>query len=1086
MCWRHCSSGCSSIAPAGSFGGSIHAKAKRAELDVLLFVFLLAPPYNNVAYFHCNKDTMQETVTNHLRWRLALNLGSASLGWAVIILNKHGDACGIARSGVRLFATGRTPDNKDTMASHRRQKRAERRRRDRILRRFNRQIDALSLFGFVLKAADMRKDPYLLRARALDNQLTPSEFARVVHHISKHRGYNGDIGDTDGGPIKAAIKTTEAAFHAVQARTFGEWLWQRRRRGEGVRAKAQKAKAGRVESYVFYPSRQMVRDEFDAVWRKQAEFNSALFTQEARLAIEDAVFFQRPLHPVDCGRCTLLPEEYRAPIALPVAQRFRILQDVNHLRIDDGSAHGVPLTENQRQTLVSMLVRGEDITFAQIKKKVLGVASKSVKLNLEGKTRTALKGDATARALSSDECFGEHWHELSLSQQDDIVWRLLGIYGYKGVDAGVSMSERKKLIEKRRKELRLWLSSDFGVDEAHLDAIEQAALPGGYGALSRVALQRIVPKLQESEEEGGAPRTYDKAVRAAGFASASDVDGFNPSEFDAEEVVQVAHRTTGELRPALGVLPYYGRVLRRHVAFGSSDPKETNEEKRFGRIANPTVHIGLNQVRQVVNALMRRYGRPDEIVVELTRDLKQGAKARAETQNRNADNQARKRRIRKEIAEELCVHPDEVRESDVVKYILWEELSREPNRRCCPYSGKLISIPMLLSRKVEVGHILPYALTLDNSMNNRTVCLAEAIRAKGGETPWGAREQFERLGWKYEDIVLRAGEMEHAKAWRFAEGIDKRWLHEVREEFLSRALNDTSYLSRLARLYLESICPFGVRAAPGRITGLLRHYWGLNTLFGSKEERVSDYRRHAVDACVVGCVDHKTIRRVQEHLTKIDVFEDAVSGIPAPWRGYRDGVRRAIESIKTSRKPDHASNTAYLEESAYSWPPTEEGTVRKKGAEIDAKNVAPIINAKRKSATNRHWHSSPNWQRGKKSYVKTNYAFVEIVQNGDGWEAEFVPVFETRMYDAKHLPKTSLSGKPLVMRLRRGDVVELVDKNGGKQLVRITRFSTTQKIVFYSPLNNAGMGAGIEQSKTASSLQRSKARLVRLDVLGGT
>ena len=89
------------------------------------------------------------------------------------------------------------------------------------------------------------------------------------------------------------------------------------------------------------------------------------------------------------------------------------------------------------------------------------------------------------------------------------------------------------------------------------------------------------------------------------------------------------------------------------------------------------------------------------------------------------------------------------------------------------------------------------------------------------------------------------------------------------------------------------------------------------------------------------------------------------------------------------------------------------------------------------------------------------------------------------MYDTKNLPKTSLSGKPLVMRLRRGDVMQMWDKNGEKQLVRITKFSVAQGIIFYSPLNNAGTGTGIEQSKSASSLQRSKARLVRLDVLGG-
>ena len=47
-------------------------------------------------------------------------------------------------------------------------------------------------------------------------------------------------------------------------------------------------------------------------------------------------------------------------------------------------------------------------------------------------------------------------------------------------------------------------------------------------------------------------------------------------------------------------LPYYGKVLERHVSFGSGDPKD-GDEKRFGRLANPSVHIGLNQLRRVVN-----------------------------------------------------------------------------------------------------------------------------------------------------------------------------------------------------------------------------------------------------------------------------------------------------------------------------------------------------------------------------------------------------------------------------------------------------------------------------------------------------
>ena len=134
----------------------------------------------------------------------------------------------------------------------------------------------------------------------------------------------------------------------------------------------------------------------------------------------------------------------------------------------------------------------------------------------------------------------------------------------------------------------------------------------------RKALARIVPELQRDVV------TYDKAVQASGFAHHSDL-GFD-FDHDSDEVERVGERTiasTGEIKPvyAFKELPYYGRALQRHVAFAKDKPR--NDEERYGKIANPTVHIGLNQVRVVVNALIRRYGRPAEVVVELARDLKQ-------------------------------------------------------------------------------------------------------------------------------------------------------------------------------------------------------------------------------------------------------------------------------------------------------------------------------------------------------------------------------------------------------------------------------------------------------------------------------
>jgi CRISPR-associated endonuclease Csn1 len=73
----------------------------------------------------------------------------------------------------------------------------------------------------------------------------------------------------------------------------------------------------------------------------QAALQPALFTEVARADLRDTLLHQRPLRPVRPGRCTLLPDEERAPLALPSTQRFRILQEVNHLRLlDEHAARG--------------------------------------------------------------------------------------------------------------------------------------------------------------------------------------------------------------------------------------------------------------------------------------------------------------------------------------------------------------------------------------------------------------------------------------------------------------------------------------------------------------------------------------------------------------------------------------------------------------------------------------------------------------------------------------------------------------------------------------------------------------------------
>ena len=112
--------------------------------------------------------------SNRTRYRLGLDMGTNSIGWAAIGLDDDGEPCGIVDMGVRIFPDGRNPTDKASNAVNRRMARGQRRRRDRYLKRREDLIGALVEYGLMPEDADERKriandnerfDPYELRAK---------------------------------------------------------------------------------------------------------------------------------------------------------------------------------------------------------------------------------------------------------------------------------------------------------------------------------------------------------------------------------------------------------------------------------------------------------------------------------------------------------------------------------------------------------------------------------------------------------------------------------------------------------------------------------------------------------------------------------------------------------------------------------------------------------------------------------------------------------------------------------------------------------------------------------------------------------
>ncbi len=175
-----------------------------------------------------------------MRYRLALDLGSTSLGWAMVLLNGDRTPCAMIRAGVRIFSDGRNPKDGASLALTRREARAMRRRRDRLLKRKARMQRLLIEHGFFPADEAARKalellNPYELRAKGLDEALTPAEVARALFHINQRRGFKSnrktDKKDQDSGALKTAINSLRAQIDPAgsdgKARTVGELLWRR-------------------------------------------------------------------------------------------------------------------------------------------------------------------------------------------------------------------------------------------------------------------------------------------------------------------------------------------------------------------------------------------------------------------------------------------------------------------------------------------------------------------------------------------------------------------------------------------------------------------------------------------------------------------------------------------------------------------------------------------------------------------------------------------------------------------------------------------------------------------------------------------
>ena len=1004
---------------------------------------------------------------NSRPYRLGLDAGSNSLGWFVVWLDEKHNPTGLGPGGVRIYPDGRDPQSKTSNAVDRRVARGARRRRDRYLKRRSTLMSLLVAHGLMPEDVAARKvlealDPYELRAKALDETLPAHHIGRALFHLNQRRGFlsnrKTEKGDNESGAIKLAAGKLQEMMKLSGARTLGEFFNGRHRVREPVRTRNRST--GAKAEYDFYPTRQLLLDEFDAIWNRQAAHHPSM-TADARTAIHHAIFFQRPLKQPPVGKCSLDPakdkddeEGFRCPWAHPLAQRFRIWQEVRNLAVVETGRPSRPLDKEEGDKVALALIQTGKLSFDKIRG-LLKLPSEA-RFNLESEKRDHLLGDETAAKLSHKSLFGKAWRGFPLDRQIEIVSKLL------------DEADEKALI--------VWLEANTALDEETADRVASAFLPDSHSRLGLRVIRKIIPQMERG-------LNYPDAAKAAGYDHAL--------------------LPTGELSMN-GRLPYYGEWLQDDV-LGSGDPRDGND-KRWGRFPNPTVHIGLGQLRRVVNALIAEYGAPTEVAVEMTRAFKLSPKKLAEIEKEQAENQKKNEKR----ADEIRKLGQAVNARNLLKLRLWEEQNlHDPLDRRCPYSGEVIGIEKLLSEEVDIDHLIPFSASWDDSAANKIVCMRYANRAKGKRTPFeafGKSPTINGCHYDWEAISLRAAGLPKGKRWRFDPAAEQRF--DMQGGFQARQLNETGWLARVAKQYLAAVTdPYKIHVLPGKLTAMIRGKWGLNDLlpdhnFSDAKNR-KDHRHHVIDAMVAALTDRSLLHRISsaydEERQKIE--------IPLPWPNVREDLDAKLRAMTVSHKPDHGVQAQLHEDTAYGTVknPDKEGganlVYRKPFLALNDNEIGRIRDVRLREMVQTHVTTEkaagkdlkaalqsfsvrtdipglphgirhvrltktekPEYlvpirdKSGKpyKAYSAGENAFVDIFETPDGkWAGEPMSVFKANQPDEALPWRAKYPDARFVMRVFKGDLISL-DYKGQRTVMVVRRLVAAHNRFLLAPHNEAG------------------------------
>ncbi|WP_396143506.1 type II CRISPR RNA-guided endonuclease Cas9 [Flavobacterium sp.] len=836
---------------------------------------------------------------------LGLDLGTNSIGWALIDDVKS-EILGV---GSRIFPMGveNLGDGDGEISKNASRTGARGVRRQFFRRRLRKKIllKALSENSMCPMVAkdfeDWKKtkefpseklanwfalNPYELRQKALFEKLSLEEIGRIFYHLIQRRGFlsNSRKGGSDdgaifkGNPKEGKIGITETQNN-IQDKTLGSYLF------EIYPKENQPYQDGIERIRNRYTTRKMYVDEFELIWNKQSQFHSNL-NEDLKSLLggrkldgykEDGIlFYQRPLRSQKhlVGNCSFEPTKTKCPLSNITFEQFRVWQWVNTVEYN-----GKKISQAEKEKIVEFLYANEKPDFKKIKK-VIGKESAEFKFNYKDDDK--IVGTYTISNLSNKKYFGKKWFEFSEKEQEDI-WHVLYFFDSKS-------------------NLKDYAIKNWNFSDEQATSISKFNVKDGYSSLSRKAISNILPYLKLGF-------TYDVAVVLGGIKNVFGSDWEKLSDDKRNFLIDnvegiVRSKTKGGfidvikdiLRNDYGVSDNQMRKLYHHSAtidltdLSEKLPLGKDADKEIQAIRNPIVITALFELRKLVNELIDVHGRIDEIKVEMARDLKISKSQR----NKIRRDQKRLERENDRVKERLNEEGIRITHDNILLYKLWEEC-----KKTCPYTGKPISVTQLFSGEIQIEHIHPWSRSLNDSFSNKTLCYADENRKKGNKTPFEfyGNDESNWSALKERALKLFSDTKEYPNAYqKFKRFVQQKF----DDDFSSRQLNDTRFISKEAKNYLSKICK-NVIVSPGQATSNLRQKWGMNNILNDENEKTrEDHRHHAVDALVMACTK---VSYVQE-LAKWNRYNrnSELKNFPLPWETFRKDAEVAVEKILISHK----------------------------------------------------------------------------------------------------------------------------------------------------------------------------------------